>query len=148
MDAMDSKTAQQVWKRVAAPHNPGLSPGDLHRLMQSAAETGALYRSLAAALSGKQKDGALVLVSGQQDTVYALRGMGLMCFGREIAVKSPNVPRQNVRQILECCYRNAKEALTEYTARTILPEFGPVFRLLASREEENCLRILTLWGQL
>lgn len=148
MDAMDLKSAQQVWQRVAAPHNPDLSPGDLHRLMLSAVETAALYRSLTSFLSGKGKEDTQALIAGQQDTLNALRGMGLLSFGRVISVKAPPIQRQNIRQVLEHCYRNARAALTEYTARTILPEFGPAFRLLASREEAHCLRILTLWGQL
>lgn len=148
MDAMDPKTAQQVWSRVAAAPAPGLSPGDLHSLIVPAVETAALYRSLSSSLSGKQKETALLLTIAQQDTVFALRGMQKLSFGKVGNVKSSPIPRQKTQQLLETCYRRARTALAEYTARTIHAEFGPAFRQLAAREEEHCLKILTLLGQL
>lgn len=148
MDAMDPKTAQQVWSRVAAAPAPGLSPGDLHSLIVPAAETAALYRSLASSLSGKQKETALLLAIAQQDTVFALRGMQQLSFGKRGSFKSAPAPRQKAQQLLEACYRRARTALAEYTARTIHAEYGPAFRQLAAREEEHCLKILSLLGQL
>ncbi len=148
MDAMDPKTARQVWQRVTAAPAPGLSPGDLHSLWIPAMETAALYRSLAASLSGKQKESALLLAMEQQETVFALRGMQQLSFGRGENKKADPPSRQTARQLLGACYRQARAALTEYTARTIHAEYGPVFRQLAAREEEHCLKILTLLGQL
>lgn len=148
MEAFDPKTAQQVWQRVTAAPAPGLSPGDLHSLWIPAMETAALYRSLAASLTGKQKETALLLVSEQQETVLALRGMQQLSFGRGENKKTDSPPRQTVRQLLGACYRQALAALTEYTARTIHREYGPVFRQLAAREEAHCLKILILLGQL
>lgn len=148
MDAIDPKTAQQVWSRVAAAPAPGISPGDLHSLLVPAAEAASLYRALASRLSGKQKETALLLTISQQETVFALRGMQQMSFGKSETPKVSLSPQKNVRMLLESCYRSARNALTEYTARTIHPEYGPVFRQLAAREEEHCLKILTLLGQL
>ncbi len=148
MDPIDPKTAQQVWQRVAAAPAPGISPGDLHSLIIPAMETASLYRTLAASLSGRQKEAALLLAAGQQDTVYALRGMQQMAFGKGVSGKGSPPPRQKAPRILNECYRRAKAALAEYTARIIHPEYGPVFRQLAAREEEHCAKILTLLGQL
>lgn len=148
MDAIDPKTAQQVWQRVAAGPAPGLSPGDLHSLWVPAMETAALYHSLAASLTGKQKEVALLLAAQQQETIFVLRGMQQLSFGRAESGKAAPPARQKSRQLLVACYRRAREALTEYTARTIHVEYSPVFRQLAAREEEHCLMILTLLGQL
>lgn len=147
MESIDPKVARQVWKRVVAAPVPGMSPGDLHSLLAPAIELSALYRSLVSSLSGKQRETAQLLSAGQQNTVFALRGMQLKRFGRGEAIPSSASHQKNPRQILETCYSKAKAALTEYSARAIDPEFGPVFRLLAAREEENCLGILALLGQ-
>lgn len=147
MEAIDPKTAQQVWKRVASAPVPGLSPGDLHGLIIPAMETAALYARLATLLSGKLREAALVLSREQEQTVCALRGMQRLSFGRSGTVNAPPASQKNAARLLESGYRSARAALTEYTARTIDPEYGCVFRLLAAREEEHCLRILSLLGQ-
>ena len=148
METIDPKVARQVWKRVSAAPMPALSPGDLHNLLASAVELSALYRALSSSLSGKQREAAQLLFATQQDTVCALRGMQLKSFGRGEPISSGLSHQKNPRQILENCFPRAKAALTEYSARAIDAGFGPVFRLLAAREEENCLRILALLGQL
>lgn len=148
MESIDPKTARQVWKRVVAVPVQGMSPGDLHSLLTSAIELSALYRSLVPSLSGKQREAAQSLSARQQDTVFALRGMQLKSFGRGEPVPSAPSHLKNARRILEACYPRAKSALTEYSARAIDGEYGPVFRLLAAREEAHCLGILTLLGQL
>lgn len=148
MDNFDPKTVQQVWKRVAAAPVSGLSPGDLHSLIVPAMETAALYRRLGVTLSGKPRETALILSSEQEKTVCALRGMQKLSFGRTGTVSVSPVSLKNAARLLERGYRSAKQALTEYTARTIDPEFGPVFRQLAAREEAHCLGILTLLGQI
>lgn len=148
MEPMDQKNARQVWKRVTAAPTPTISPGDLHSLVVSANEIALLYRSLAASLSGKPREAALGLSAGQEATVFALRGMQKLSFGRGEAPKPGPAPQKNTRGILEHCYRGASNALREYTARSIGAEYGPVFRQLAAREENNCLQILTLLGQI
>lgn len=145
MDTIDPNTAKQVWNRVAAAPAQAISPTDLYSLIFAAGETAALYRSLSASLSGKQRDSALVLLNTQQDTLNVLRGMQIKSFGK--TTKNIPEPKLPPRRLLEKCYQNARTALTEYTARTIGVEYGPVFRQLAAREEGNCLRILSLLGQ-
>lgn len=148
MDTIDRNTARQVWSRVTAAPAPGLSPGDLYNLMSAAGETAALYRGLTSSLSGKQRESALILLAGQQETLWALGGMQRISFGKGTSQKAGTPSQKQPRRILEACFHQARNALTEYTARTIDTQYGPVFRLLAAREEEHCLRILTLLGQL
>lgn len=147
MEPIDPKTARQVWKRVTTAPVRGMSPGDLHGLLVSAIELSALYRSLAISLGGKQREAAQNLVSGQQDTIFALRGMQLKSFGRGTPIPAEPSHQKKAQRILELCYPKAKSALTEYSARAIDTDFGPVFRLLAAREEKHCLEILALLGQ-
>lgn len=147
MGNIDPKTARQVWQRVAAPPGPEPDRGALQALALYAGETAALYQALAAALTGKSKEQAQRLWERQRDTFFCLRGLQKLSPSSGNAPRLPKAPNMPAGKLAAQGYRRAKHALTEYTARSIDPEFGPVFRRLALREEENCQLLAWLLGQ-
>lgn len=148
MGNIDPKTARQVWQRVAAPPAPEPEGGALQALALYAAETAALYQALAGALSGKAKEQALKLLELQRDTLNCLQGLRRLSQLSGNGVRIPKMPAMPAGKLAAQGYRRAKRSLTEYTARSIDPEFGPVFRSLSQREEENCAVIASILGQL
>ncbi len=147
MERIDPHKARQVWQRVTAPADLSLENKGLADLLRTAAETAAWYQALAWALKGKQRELAQGLISRQQETVCCLRGMARIARSPGDGVRIPGPPALPRGKLGPMCYHRAKEALTEYTAWTIDPEFGPVFRTLAQREEENCVSLTILLGQ-
>lgn len=147
MGNIDPKTARQVWQRVTAPAGPS-DHRDLQGLILGAMETAALYRGLIAALQGKPRDLARELLEGQQETVHVLLGLRALSQGQSPGPRMPEGPNLPPVKLLNLAFRRSRNALTEYTARTIDPEFGPVFRVLAGREEGQGTAIAALLGEL
>lgn len=148
MGNIDPKTARQVWQRVNAP--PSMEPdrGTLQALALYAAETAALYQALAGALTGKPKEQAQRLWELQRDTFFCLRGLQKLSPSSGNGPRIPKAPNMPAGKLAVQGFRRAKHALTEYTARCIDPEFGPVFHHLAQREEGNCAVTASILGQL
>ena len=146
MEQMDKNMERQVWQRVFAQPQTRPERDDLRMLTLSAMEAAAAYRYLAGSLTGKSRDQARLLWEDEQATVASLRGLHRLSGGGGEKPKTISVSKESPEKVLEKCYHRARRAVTEYTARTVDSEFGTVFRKLAEREEEHCVRIAQLLG--
>ncbi len=148
MEPIDHRKARQVWQRVTA--SPGFPTEDrsLHLLALAAGETMELYRQLAQALSGSLRDQSKILFQRQQETYHTLLGLQRLSPGRAVPPRLPKAPAQPSGKLAAQCFQRSKEALTEYTARSVGTDFGPVFRQLAEKEQAHCAMIACLLGQM
>ena len=60
----------------------------------------------------------------------------------------PQQPREPAPRLLRSCHEKTRNCMTEYMARTVDGETGAVFRRLADRAEQQCMRIAELAGML
>lgn len=143
---MDETTQRQVWQRVFA--GPGEQPRDaMQPLILQAMEAMQAYRFLTGALQGTSRQIARRLYEGAQKTVACLNGMRVLSGDHSTKPKELPMPKAPVARVLEKSYHRARRAMAEYTAWSVEPEFGSVFRALAQREEVHCTLLAQLLGR-
>lgn len=146
MENGDKNVERQVWQRVFAQPQTKPEQDDLRMLTLSSMEAAGAYRYLAGTLTGKSRDLARRLWEEEQETAACLRGLHHLSGGGKERPKGMPAVKDSPEKALEKCYHRARRAVTEYTARTVDPEFGSVFRKLADREETHCAQIAQLLG--
>ncbi len=146
MEPIHSSAARQVWSRVTAPPDRRASTHDWPQLIYTAAQTLSLYQALAFSLAGKAKNQAQQLLELQQETLSTLRGLARLAQKNPQGIRPPKFPASSAEKLAVIGFRRAREAMTDYTARTIDPEFGPIFHILAQREETACATLASLLG--
>ncbi len=137
---------RQVWQRVFS--QPQQKREDLRPLLLSAMESAGAFRHLAASLTGEGKEQARALHQSQMETVFCLRGLQALSGSAGTFPKVLPQIKEPASRLLEKAFYRAKAAITEYTARSLDPDFGMVFHCLAQREELHCAAIARLLGML
>lgn len=146
MEERNSYQEQEVWQRVFAP--PRNSAGeDLRRLQLEAMELAAAYRHLSGTMAGRSREKVRGLYRGAKDNVACLQGLGRLSGAGSGKTKTMPVPNMAAEKLLELCYHKTRRTMTEYTARSMEPEFGEVFRKMAQREGEHCVVLAELLGE-
>lgn len=145
---MEKFEEEQVWRRVLGNEEESPEGMDLRALLLSAMEAAAAYRQLSELVAGKQKERVRRLYEGEQANIACLRGMHRLSSGTVMKPKAMRVAGEPAAKLLEKCYHRTKQAMTEYTARTVDREFGAVFQKMADREREHCVLITELLGEL
>ena len=147
MDKQDWNMEQRVWERVRSSREE--SPqNDLRQLQREALELAAVYRNLAAQLSGNPQALAKQLQAGEKDNAAALAGIGMLSRRHEEHLKPWQPGKEDPKRLLERCYHRTRRCMTEYLSRSAEGEFGMVFEKLARREGEHCALIAQLLGSL
>ena len=147
MENVDKNVERQVWQRVLAQPQTKPERDDLRMLILSSMEAAGAYRHLAGTLTGRSRELVRRLWEEEQETTACLRGLHRLSGGKEKPKGMPAI-QGSPEKVLEKCYHRTRRAVTEYTARTVDPEFGSAFRRLAEREEEHCARIAQLLGSI
>lgn len=147
LEHIDPNTEAQVWQRVMGGPEGGITDSDLRPLLLAAGESAGIFRYLSGRLTGENRQRAKILHDRAVDTLACLRGIQTMTGGGGKVAAQP-VPKEPLRRTLEKSYRRCIRAMTEYTARSLDPEFGVVFQKLAERERENCALILRILGEI
>lgn len=111
-------------------------------------ELAAVYRNLAAQLTGKNQELAKKLYAGELDTAQILAGVARLSRqgGENLKLWQPG--KENPGKALHRCYHQTLRARIEYMARSAEPEYGVVFDALAKGAAERCLGIARLLGGL
>ena len=147
MERMDKSREGQVWQRVLNPQ-PALPRDGLRNLRrESAALTGA-YRQLMTALTGKAGEKAAQLYREESEISACLRGLEVLRGEDGGRLKFPQSSGEPPLRLLRSCYHRTRSCMTEYTARTVDPETGAVFRALADRAQRQCTLLAELMGML
>lgn len=147
MERMDKNKEGQVWQRVLNPQ-PAVPRDGLRFLRrESTALTGA-YRQLMTSLSGKPGEKAGQLYREETITAACLRGLEVLRGEDGGKMKAPSASQEPALRLLRSCYHRTRNCMAEYTARTVDPETGAVFRQLASRAERQCALLAELMGML
>lgn len=136
---------QQVWQRVKACREE-VPQSDLRQLQRETMELAAIYRSLSAQLTGRQRELVVKLYRGEKANAAALTGMGILSRQNTEQVKLWQPGKEDPRKLLERCYHRTRRGMMEYLARSADAEFGVVFEKLAKREGEHCWMIAELLG--
>ena len=142
---MEFDNQQQIWQRVRSPEPPRVGP-DLHALVLAAGETEAALGRAAGYLGGSQRQQVLSLAREAAAEVAALRGIHWLSAGKDLPRKPLPAPGGNARELLRLCYFRCLKAQGEYTARTLEPQFGGCFQLLAQQNQARCLTIARILG--
>lgn len=147
MSPMDKRKEQQVWQRVMRS-KPELPHGGIRSLRRESAALVGAYRQLMNTLSGKPGELAGALFREETATSASLRGLEVLR-GEDGGKLKPISPSQEPPlRLLRSCYHRTRSCAAEYTARTVDPETGMVFRYLADRAQQQCSRIAELMGLL
>ena len=144
MEKLDPNRELQVWQLVAAGPKP--EGGDIRPLLLAAAESAAVYRHLMGLLTGKSRERIKTLYRGAWRSLEALKGIQLMSGHPAGNLRTPPIPRELPRRLLEKSFHRALGQMTEYTARTLDPEFGVIWQGLADRERETVMILAELIG--
>lgn len=145
MEKRDRRLEGQVWQRVLAPIREE-SGEDLRPLLYEAMVLVGAYRHLVGTVSPQGTELARSLHLGALANASCLRGMCRISGidpGRMQPVESP---RMAPLRLLETCYHRTRRCMTEYTARSVQPEFGAAFRVMADREAQHAALVLQLLG--
>lgn len=138
----------EIWQRVLQGREPEPIRG-LGWLYAEAREEEGMLSFLAAGLSGKARDLALLLQEGCREKEEILLGLMTLSGGQPGRTGLPgNPPREGKEVLLRRCFRRCCRNTAEYTARIPDPEFGTVFKYLAEKEEVRCTQAARLAGLL
>ena len=145
MKNYDPSTEQQVWQRVLAGKEV-LPRSDLRQLQQEAVELAAIYRSLTTRLSGRGREWASRLYTGEKSNAACLAGIGILSRQREETLKHWEPGKEEPEKLLQQCYHRSRRCMMEYMARSVEGEWGVVFERMAKREGEHCTIIAEMLG--
>ena len=145
MEQFDPREEREVWQRVQGGRE-GPAERSFGALELAAMELAGYWRQLEGQLTGRQRELARKLYQGEQENLAVLRGLGVLAgSGTEVLKRWP--PRRDPPgRLLEAGYHRTRRAMAEYMARSAESTFGPVFRILAQREEAQLERIARLMG--
>lgn len=139
--------SREVWQRV---HSfPPTAPKDgLRGLRRESAALAGVYRQLMTTLSGKAAEKAGQLYREESAVSVCLRGLEVLRGEDGGSLRFPQPGKEPAVRLLRGCYHRTRNAMAEYTARTVDPETGAVFRELADRAQRQCALIAELLGTL
>jgi len=133
-----------VWQRVW--NGPQPETRDIRPLLLTAAESVAVYSHLVQVLAGRQREAMTRLRDMARRSVNALKGIQSMSGHPAGNLRTPPVPKELPRQLLEKSFHRVQRQMTEFTARTLDPEFGVVYQGLTDREREAAMVLAELIG--
>ncbi len=146
MAQFDSAKAARVWQRVQ--DTPKSQAEDLRPLIQEVQSLAAVYRQVSAQTSGRIKGLLATLHEDALRDMAALKGLQHLRGGllpRANALPGNSSPAVKA---LEKCYHRSRRLAGEYTARSVDPEWGMVFAVLADRARVNCALTAEIIGEL
>ncbi|MBP3684403.1 MAG: hypothetical protein J6J12_05510 [Oscillospiraceae bacterium] len=136
---MDEHQEAGVWQRVMAPPRTKPSTG-LEALEQESAALAAIYRRIQGNPLARQ------LAQEEQAIGECLRGIRILSGSGGEQLKHWAPKEADLRRQLRGCYHRTRCCQTEYLSRALDPEFGEVFRQLADRAGQQCVRLTRLLG--
>ena len=142
MDGKLQAAEQRVWDRVLTP--PVQPVENLEELCQLSRLMASLYRRLVSGAQGPKRDLLKQLYEWEQATYSALRGIQRLA-GQTRLSQGPVSDSSNLG--LEGCFRRTCRMAAEFTARSVQPEYGVVFRQLANQAEKKCFLLAQLLGK-
>ena len=145
MERMDK--SREVWQRVLNPQ-PAVPRDGLRSLRRESAALAAAYRQLSGVLTGKAGEKAGQLYREEMGISACLRGLEVLRGEDTGKLKYPQPAREQPLRLLRSCYHRTRNCMAEYTARTVDPETGAVFRSIADQAQEQCARLAELMGLL
>jgi hypothetical protein len=146
LEKLDLDRETRIWQRVSACKAPEV--GELRPLLLSAAETVSTYRQLVGMLTGRSREQMKGLLTVAQRSAAVLKGIGRMSGQPPEDMKTLPGQREPAARLLKKSYYRALRQLTEYTARTLDPDYGVVYRSLADREQEAAVVLAELIGRI
>ena len=146
MEKYDPQMAGRVWQRVQQrpPEQPDAAP--LLSLINQIWENAAACMTLAKVSQGREASVYRKIFEQEQAVAKTLRGIYILQTGTVPAqpvVKSAN--EITAGRLRRCC-TSTMTASRILEQRCTDPEFGPVYQLLAKREQENWLLLLEIIG--
>ena len=145
MERMDK--SRDVWQRVLNPQPAVLKDG-LRGLRRESAAPAAPYHQLSGSLTGKTGETAAQLYREETAVSACLRGLEVLRGEDTGKLHYPQPGKEPPLRLLRGCYHRTRNCMAEYTARTVDPETGAVFRALADRAQSQCALIAELIGML
>lgn len=139
--------SREVWQRVLQPQ-PAVPKDGLRGLRRESAALAAAYRQLSTSLTGKAGEKAGQLYREETATLTCLRGLEVLRGEDGGKLRYPQPAKEPALRLLRGCYHRTRSCMTEYTARTVDPETGAVFRELADRAQRQCALLAELMGML
>ena len=142
---MDEKREAGVWQRVTA--QPRQMPGeDVDTMLRESMALAAVYHWAAGKLEGRKKHLAQQLLRAEEATGACLRGIGRLSGQTVERVTVWEPGSRGGKGLLEGCYQRTRHCQSEYTARSLDPQFGEVYRHLADRAGKQCVLLVQLLG--
>lgn len=145
MEHMDK--SREVWQRVLNPQ-PAVPRDGLRGLRRESAALAGAYRQLMAALTGKAGEKAGQLYREESVISACLRGLEALRGEDSGKLMYPKTTKEPTLRLLRSCYHRTRNCMAEYTARTVDPETGAVFRELADKAQRQCALLAELMGML
>lgn len=138
---MEDDRQMKIWSRV----QPG--SGNLQPLLAMATAESAVFGALLRQIPSAQSQ-LRHLREEEQAHARCIRGIALLCGAGPLKAAVAPVKPERPEAALRRSYGNALRAARVYGERAGDPEYGPVFRWMAAREEEHCATIAQIMGSL
>ena len=147
MEQMDKEMECRVWQRVkAAPEQPPRRD-NLKPWILATQENVAAFRNLSLLLIGKQWEGLRRLETESSRMMHSLRGISALR-GEPVKLTPMAAPKDGPRRCLEKSFHRSRRLWTEMESRSADPEYGPVFRSLSRKAEDQCAALAEMIGRL
>ncbi len=146
MEKPDRNLEEQVWRRIGGQPQPDRS--DLRPLLLMTWEQASMLRHLTGLLQGGQRTKTKAVAEAVARSLAAQRGIMAMTGQSAGQLRPVPIPKEPARRLLEKAFHRAGKLMTEYTARSLDPEFGVVWQTLADRERSNVTVLAELAGGL
>ena len=143
MERMDK--SREVWQRVRNPQ-PAVPRDGVRALRRESAALAGAYRQLSTSLTGKAREKAEQLYREEAAISDCLRGLEVLRGEDGGRLKFPQPAKEPALRLLRGCCHRTRNCMAEYTARSVDPETGAVFRALADRAQRQCALIAELMG--
>ena len=147
METFDLQKTRQIWQRVYNAEAPSLDAETLIPLISQEGADAACCARLAKRLGGHGST-LLHLVRQYESNAGALRGIYAFLTGKTPTVAFPPPREEPPYTALKKCYVNSLSRSRHYEGLADHPDYGPVFRKLASAARDQCVPLLELIGKL
>lgn len=157
MERFHPEQVRKIWQRVqsgpayepaAAPHRQAEVSTNLGELIHRESLKKGMLLQLSRRFKGKDAIILRKLSQQAQSHQAILRGICTMTEGTPPSLPTPKPFNIPTRVLLQRCYGQTLQSLSEYEQRESEPQFGSTFHKMALQQQEHCRILLALLGSI
>ena len=157
MDRFHPEQVRKIWQRVqsgpayepsAVPRRQTEATTDFRELIRREMMKTGMLLQLSRRFSGKNTVILRQMAQQTQSHQAILRGICTMTEGVPPSLPIPKPANIPTRVLLQRCYGQTLQSLSEYEQRESDPQFGSTFHKMTLQQQEHCRILLALLGSI